>query len=260
MEYRNNPFAYGTIDFGGTGTDFCCDGTDMGTTTAVHVIIEADGGDDVICLQDANVGDCLDELFGVQMWDATADIEGQGGADQIYTCPTGEYDDYVYGGNDGDTIKTYDGDDYIEGNGGEDEIEAGAGVDTVLGGSQLDIIAGNGGADVLEGGDEGDTIRGGAGVDKILGGGGVDTLYGGGGNDTLLGEAAADSLYGEGDDDCLCGGSAGTGLNADSSNDTLDGGAGTGDDCYFVDTYPEEDALDMCEDEFESTTCSCSGI
>jgi len=256
VELAGNPYIYGTLG----GTNFCCDSDDFTATSAVDATISADGGDDVICLQDSTTGSCLDEVTGMQVWGAAATINGQNGEDEIYTCPSGSYADDIDGGNDGDFIKTYGGADEIWGGGGADTIHAGDGDDTVYGEEQADIIRGGSNDDVLEGGDHGDTIDGDADADVIRGGGDGDYLYGGTGADEMVGDGGVDYLGGNDGDDCLCGGSFGIGgtSNVDSSNDTMNGDGDT-DDCYYVDDYPEVDVVSNCDGGgILSDECPCA--
>lgn len=249
-----DPYAYGTIDVGGTDTKFCCDGTDMGTTSAVDVEIYMDNDDDVICLLDGSVGSCLNEIVGLQMWDAPAYVEGGRGDDEIHTCPSGAYSDEVLGENGHDTIYTYDGVDDIDGGIEHDTIDAGDGNDTVDGGDGNDNIVGGSGEDTLLGGPGIDTMRGGGDGDTVDGGTGADYVYGGSGSDDVRGGQDADYIGGDGGDDCLCGGEHGTGNNDDTFADTLNGNVGS-DTCYYYDA--EGDTVSNCTTEYDLADCYC---
>jgi len=254
-----DPYAYGKLDRNaGSPTLFCCDGTDMGTTEAVEVEIYMDNGGDIVCLQDASVGNCLNEITpGLQYWDAGATIVGGIGDDEFRTAPTGTHVDDIDGGNGGDTIFTYGGADVVDGGGGADTINAGDDGDTVYGGDQADVIGGGSGADTLEGEGGDDNIRGDAGIDTIRGGDAGDNLFGGTEADEIVGDVGADFVGGDAGDDCLCGGEYGSGNNNDGLDDTINGNAGT-DTCYHAVDGTEDDIEINCGSTPASNDCWCA--
>ena len=157
-------------------------------------------------------------------------VIGRGGNDYIFT---GDDADTISGGDDDDTIDGGIDDDSIDGDGGEDSIIGGHGSDTIDGGfgddfiqadgsdllfqnfddsidpipeNDRDLVFGGGGNDTIYGGDDDDTIEGGAGADEIYGGIDEDEIRGGSDNDTLYGEGGDDSLFGDAGDDTLYGG------------------------------------------------------
>lgn len=65
----------------------------------------------------------------------------------------------------------------------------------LFGGNQHDTLSGNGGADTLSGQNGNDGLDGGKGRDKLLGGNGSDTLDGGLGDDILTGGKGSDEFY-----------------------------------------------------------------
>ena len=256
VELAGSPYAYGTLDVDGVGeVDFCCDYEELGTTSAIDVRIFPDYGDDIVCLQEFDNGSCIDEVEGLQVWDAAAYVEDVGGLDEIYTCPSGTYADDVDGGNDDDIIETYGGDDVVDGGGGIDTIRTGDDHDTVDGGDQADDIRGGSGEDVIDGGSGGDTIRGDADDDTLRGGNDGDSIHGGTDADDIVGDAGVDYLGGNDGDDCICGGSNGTGANADGSLDTINGDADT-DTCYWM--TAEGESPSNCEGGASTANCPCA--
>jgi len=216
---------YGVLDIydQDTGTvTFCCEGTaDLGTTSAVYVIIDAGDRDDMICLHDSTENSCEDNITGVQSWEAGAYVDGGEGADTISTCPTSAEDDEIEAGNANDIVYTF---------GSSDTICAGPGADDV------------------DAGDDADTIYGEAGADR--------DIYGGSGGDTIVGGDGEDHLNGDNGIDCLCAGPA-NGTSADGYADTLVGGVGD-DDCYYDETA-DGDTASTCggTEDNAATKCGC---
>ena len=262
IEYDGETYAYGQYDLESSPTNFCCDGTnDLGTSSAVEVTITTGMSSDYICLQDADVGNCYQEISGLQYWDAPANVYPGASDDEVRTCPTGAYDDYIEAGDGNDVVFTYDGTDTIDGDGNDDTINAGDGVDYVVGGSEHDTIGGGSGNDELKGENGNDIVRGDGGEDTVWGGMGEDNVFGGADDDEVVGNSGPDFVGGDGGDDCLCGGSHGTGMNADLENDTINGNADT-DDCYYVWDEDEEteeyDTVINCGGGILSDDCPCA--
>lgn len=70
--HGGDPFIYGYIDCNPTCEEFCCDSADLGSiTSAVPLVIDTDGSDDIICLTDASVLDCPNEIASPQNWGAS---------------------------------------------------------------------------------------------------------------------------------------------------------------------------------------------
>jgi Ca2+-binding RTX toxin-like protein/subtilisin-like proprotein convertase family protein len=114
---------------------------------------------------------------------------GLGGADVLGGIRA---DDYIDGGNDGDSIwgdypgyTPVSGNDFIEGGAGNDALFGGAGNDLLLGGSGDDHLEAEVGDDALYGATGNDVLLGGDGSDLLVGGLGSDYLEGGAGNDVL---------------------------------------------------------------------------
>ena len=157
-------------------------------------------------------------------------VVGRGGNDYIFT---GDDADTISGGDDNDTLDGGIDDDSIDGDGGADSIIGGHGSDTIDGGfgddfiqadgsdllfqnlddsvdpipeNDRDLVFGGGGDDTIYGGDDDDTIDGGTGADEIYGGIDEDEIHGGTDRDTLYGEDGDDTLYGDAGNDTLYGG------------------------------------------------------
>lgn len=99
-------------------------------------------------------------------------------------------DDFLIGGNNGDTLSGLGGRDYIYGEGGVDTLDGGAGMDIIYGGDGGDSLYGGGN----DGGGSRDIIYGEAGDDKLYANEvGNYLLDGGSDNDTfLIGELASE--------------------------------------------------------------------
>ena len=91
------------------------------------------------------------------------------------------------------------------------------------GGDGGDTLKGGGGVDYLSGDVGNDTLNGGAGDDSILGGDGNDILHGDDGNDYLAGDGGADQYFGDNGDDTLVASTGATVLDGGSGTDTLVG-------------------------------------
>ncbi|MBC8425522.1 hypothetical protein H8E07_15500 [bacterium] len=113
--------------------NFCCRPTDLNGASGVHVYIEMDDGNDIVCLSDhAGPAGCAAVAATAVYWDGTSEIYGQGDDDQIETSAEGgtAIADEVYGGEGDDTIYTFNGADDAYGDGGYDTIR---GVDSLVG-------------------------------------------------------------------------------------------------------------------------------
>ncbi|MEF8701743.1 MAG: calcium-binding protein [Candidatus Accumulibacter sp. UW26] len=104
--------------------------------------------------------------------------------------------DYVYGGDDNDTLDGGTGDDYVYGGDGNDVLDGGAGKDYLYGSGGNDSVFGQTGEDSLYGDDGNDTLDGGAGDDYLVGGQGADTyiLSKAGGQDRIANYDDDDSV------------------------------------------------------------------
>jgi Ca2+-binding RTX toxin-like protein len=110
--------------------------------------------------------------------------------------------DFIFSGNDPDTIDVGDGNDVVYSSGGSDVIYGGAGNDFLYGQTANDMLYGGDGDDYLHGGRANDVLYGGAGNDILHGLQGVDELYGESGDDILIFHGSDDFLMdgGEGVD------------------------------------------------------------
>jgi hypothetical protein len=135
------------------------------------------------------------------------------------TTHSGDCNEIVFHGNDGDDTFTNNTGIKSTANGGDgnDTLNGGAGPDFLVGGYGQDTLNGNSGKDTLWGSGGSDVLNGGASDDVLFGHGGNDTLHGGSGRDTLNGGSGNDTLYGDDGQDLLV--SVGNGA------DTLVGGA-----------------------------------
>ncbi|MGB3415081.1 MAG: calcium-binding protein [Mesorhizobium sp.] len=154
---------------------------------------------------------------------------GKGGVD---TIQTGDGDQIVAGGVDGDFITTGAGSDVIFGDNARFEFA----IVTIAGKRVADLQRGyvisplDGGDDIIDAGASNDIVVGGTGADEIHGGSGDDRLFGdhalfdltlpenqrvisiyigaqdGGGNDTIYGDEGDDIIVGQQGDDTLFGG------------------------------------------------------
>lgn len=196
--------------------------TDSGFTltvqsTITNVVINANGGDDVITIGS------LSNVTGTVLT-----INGGDGNDNLDA--SGAVLGFVRMGLNGqagdDTLTGGDGTDTLDGGDGNDVLAAGAGNDSVIGGAGDDVLSGQDGNDTLNGGDGDDNAAGGNGNDSVRGADGNDTLQGQAGNDTLTGETGDDSLVDTTGNDSLDGGNGFDTLDSGDGNDTLDGGFG----------------------------------
>ncbi len=190
-----------------------------------------------------------------------------GGVD---TITSGNGDDSVMGGAQGDIITISGGNNVAfgdaglilggtdintlePGTGGADRIDTGGGNDTVIGGAAGDDITTAGGNDVVLG-DSGN-VQGTSASSDAPGTGGADDINSGGGNDTVIGGAAGDDITSAGGDDVVLGDSGtaeggtatseapGTGggdnIDAGAGDDSIIGGA-AGDD---IDAGDDDDKV-----------------
>lgn len=150
--------------------------------------------------------------------------------------------DTMYGGAGHDHIYGEEGDDLIDGESGDDALYGGDGNDSLYGGIGDDDLYGRAGVDYLYGGAGNDSLSGDDGDDFLYGGDGADYLDGecrdgtGYGDDFLSGGAGNDSLLGGKGNDYLDGGTDDDVLEGNSGSDTLHGGAGN-DTLHAVDWY-----------------------
>jgi uncharacterized delta-60 repeat protein len=132
-----------------------------------------------------------------------------------------EFDDFLYGDNNGNDIVSYGGNDYLAGRGGDDALAGGEGSDELEGGAGADWLNGGNGLDYASysaatvavianletpsqntGDAAGDiyvSIEGLIGspfADTLIGDSGNNALRGGGGSDQLEGRGGADSMDG----------------------------------------------------------------
>jgi trimeric autotransporter adhesin len=132
--------------------------SDRSTQRSVTATPNVTAGDPLGGLSTTGLGETRKVIFGSDLADSGADIDGGAG------------EDHLYGGGGADIINGGAGKDYIEGNDGADDLRGDDGNDTLLG---------QAGADIL---------KGGKGDDKLLGGAGADTyeFATGDGNDTII--------------------------------------------------------------------------
>lgn len=166
------------------------------TMDRVKVIVDAEGGDDVI--------------------NNVAEAKGGAGNDMIYNAVIAN------GQNDDDWLVAGPQTEVLLGREGDDRIEAplatrgvlmkgGPGDDLIIGGDYADLIYGEEGNDRLYGGPGDDEIWGGRedspqnDSDKIFGEGGKDILRGGHDDDLIIGGSNDDAIYGGEGSDILIG-------------------------------------------------------
>lgn len=131
-------------------------------------------------------------------------------------------EDFLYGSDENDHIRSLGGNDEVDGKDGRDRIEGGAGEDILSGGKGDDVILGGADSDIIQGQLNNDRIyadteytldaaytlsntQTGSGErgDLLDGGAGDDTLTGNDGNDILMGGTGKDILFGLGGDDMI---------------------------------------------------------
>lgn len=223
-------------------------------------LLEGGAGSDVL-----NGGSGNDFLYAdveISVADALAQADTQAATDQR--------GDWLYGGDDDDTLLGDGGNDMLLGGSGADLLIGGGGDDNLFGdktgNANLDwdvfrstINSNNdstytltyfrstaydnpvGGDDILYGGEGNDWLIGNRGNDILDGGVGNDVLFGGEDKDFLLGGDGNDELYGnagvssplEDGDDYLDGGTGNDKLVGGGGNDNLFGGLG--DDVLYGD-------------------------
>ncbi|MCD6034536.1 MAG: hypothetical protein K0R63_277 [Rickettsiales bacterium] len=112
--------------------------------------------------------------------------------------------DYLFAGNNGDTLN---------GGAGADSLQGGDGADSILGGSGIDTINGGDGNDIIRT----DSVNGGGFADVVVAGAGDDNVY-------ILDEEDDDVTGGEGTDTLHIGGDAGTySFDGDAANNKING-------------------------------------
>jgi Ca2+-binding RTX toxin-like protein len=228
------------VPFNKTGTDGAdsMHGTSLGDTLnggAGDDKIWGGAGDDILT-GGGGTNDRLDGGFGDDTYFVYAasdkPTEGGGiekGIDTVKTTLT----QYTLGANL--EYLVYIGDSKFSGTGNPDD-------NYIKGGDFGNTLSGGAGNDLLEGGKEADTLSGGVGNDIAFAGGGADSLRGNDGGDILHGDEGDDIVKGDDGDDTLYGESGFDKLYGGAGNDIMDGGAGkdymvggTGDDVYYVD-------------------------
>ena len=107
-------------------------GNDVILADGGPAVVDAAGGNDVICLSDS----FAPVIFG------------------------GAGNDKVLGGTGRDILFGGTGNDRLEGRGGNDRLEGDEGTDTLLGGSEADRIEGGSGNDTVNGGPQSDSCHG----------------------------------------------------------------------------------------------------
>ena len=245
--------------FGHTQSTVNNDGTTVFKARRV-VVLDAANGNDSFLFQGlktgSQVGDSVEPnlddnddqaLFEVPVW-----IDTLGTGDDV--AKTGDADDDVDGGDDGDQIDLGAGDDDANGGAGDDIITGGTGDDDLYGGADNDTIDGGLGVD---------EIFGDAGHDRLLGGSdryskpgvvaeadGGDTIVGGTGNDTIDGGSGDDFLYGDevlADDTAGAADNLGDNSEDDAGKDRITGHKG-------VDTVFGGNAADVIVGGYSETT------
>ena len=192
-------------------------------------------GDDILT-GGGGTDDRLDGGFGDDTYlvYATSDRPVEGGATEkgIDTVKT-TLSQYTLGLNLEYLVYIGDGKFSGSGNIEDNYLKGGDFGNTLSGGSGNDLLQGGAEADSLNGGDDNDIGFGGHGADTLRGNDGSDILYGDEGDDIVKGDDGDDTLSGASGYDKLYGG---------AGNDIIDGGAGkdymvggTGDDTYYVD-------------------------
>ena len=149
-------------------------------------------------------------------------------------------------------IERIDGSDYndwLTGDGNRNTLRGGTGNDRIEGGAGNDYLGGDAGNDYLYGGAGSDRLYGSTGSDTIYGEAGNDNLYGGAGNDILYGGAGNDYLIGGASNDYLDGGAGNDAFEGGAGKDTLDGGEGTDIAGYYSSSKGVRVALSL-------TTCA----
>lgn len=154
--------------------------------------VNAGGGSDRLVLTFSTNGDATTaSLTGDLASGYSGLIDPTGISDQV-TFAGVERFDLTFTGTGVANFQTGDGEDTLRGGAQGDGLYSGGGKDRLQGGAGDDLLEAGEGRDRLEGGEGADVLRGGLGVDNLLGGSGADTLTGGAGKDQLTGGADAD--------------------------------------------------------------------
>ncbi len=122
-------------------------------------------------------------------------------------------EDYIYGGNESDSLRGGGGNDELHGFQGDDTLYGGTGDDELWAGSNSSVHVNNGN-------------------NELYGGEGNDSLYGGDGSDTLTGGEGNDAFYGK-----------------DHATGVFEGGPGN--DTYHLPYYDDDISLIELPDEGE---------
>jgi Ca2+-binding RTX toxin-like protein len=240
------PFTYGTIGYGWSGSLSAFDIAELQERYGVH---EYNSGDNVYQLAETNAAGTYFETIWdsggndtisyaglndaqIDLLAATLDYSPTGGgvvsfAHGVhggYTIANGVVIENASGGEGNDVILGNSAANILDGNDGMDTLFGREGNDTLNGGNDADALNGDDGNDILNGGNDLDVLNGGAGNDTLNGGNADDILNGGAGNDSLLGGNGVDTLNGGGGDDTL---NAGRGADlfvfTDGGHDTIVG-------------------------------------
>ena len=112
-----------------------------------------------------------------------------------------DFDTFILGSNDSETIFGTGGNDFVHAGGGNDVVFLLSGNDFGNGGLGNDSVSGDSGNDIVVGADGDDLVTGGLGTDSVSGGRGNDKVRGDAGNDILSGGTGEDEVIGGAGDD-----------------------------------------------------------
>ena len=216
------------------GNDYCCN---IAPQNAAKYI----GGsyDDVMDLN-------YDNGTVYHLTNASVDMFGNDGEDDLSGADNTTVWDYIEGGADDDVIQGLAGDDKLIGDDcpwmalgvltGNDLIYGGDGEDFICGGSGDDTLYGDAGKDEMDGQLDEDVLHGGSGDDVMSGGAGADIMYGDAGNDGMDGNRGTDTMWGGADNDTMFGDEYHNDTDVDLMKgedgvDTMDGGNGADQIC-----------------------------
>jgi Ca2+-binding RTX toxin-like protein len=156
-----------------------------------------------------------------------------------------DYDDYIIGDYNDNTINGLNGNDYIESNSGNDSLVGGSGNDTLLSGSGDDTMIGGTGNDTYEVDSTGDVVSETSTTATEIDSVKASITYTLGANLENLTLTGMGAINGTGNtrNNTLTGNDADNSLSSGAGNDSLVGGAGndtmigwTGNDIYEVDS------------------------
>ncbi len=150
----------------------------------------AANGDTYTNIENVYGSEFNDLVFGAD--DGSTIIAG-GGKDTILASIG---NDFIYGGRGDDNLVGDNGDDFVFGEDGNDFVRGGSGNDWLDGGNGDDVMSGVAGNNIFDDGAGSDEMRGGGGNDTfVIGGGGIDLVSGGAGNDTLVVNTAYETVW-----------------------------------------------------------------